>query len=351
MMNPGWTEFLQSRSAVVDGEAAVRSFGDAGRELAAARDGSVVVPLSIYGLLRMTGNDAAEFLHGQLSSDVKALAPMQAQASTYCSPKGRVLANFILWRDAEGFAALLSRDLLAAIKKRLAMFVLRSKVAIEDVSGQYVVLGVAGPAAAGALSRACGAAPGEANSVTRAGAGVLLGLGGERFLALVQPEAAQAAWATLSTELVPAGEEAWRWLDIRAGAPWITVPTQDEFVPQMANLELTGAVNFQKGCYPGQEIVARTQYLGKLKRRMFLLHADVAEPPAAAAGLFSATLGEQACGTVVNAAPAPEGGCDLLAVIQLEAVAAAAASPIHLGKPDGPVVHLRVLPYAIPQAA
>jgi folate-binding protein YgfZ len=353
-MNPAWIEFLASRGAVVAdaaGEAAVRSFGNPSRELTAARDGSVVAPLSQHGVLRITGKDASEFLHGQLSSDVNALAPMQLQASTYCSPKGRVLANFLLWRDAEGFDALLSRDLLVAIKKRLAMFVLRSKVAIEDVSEHYVVLGAAGPAAATALQHACGAEPAVANSIAIVGAGTLVNLGGKRYLALLRPEAAHAAWLTLATELKPVGEDAWRWLDIGAGAPWITAPTQDQFVPQMANFELIGAVNFQKGCYTGQEIVARTQYLGKLKRRMFLCHVGVAEIPAAGSSIYSAAMGEQACGMVVNAAPAPEGGCDLLAVLQLEAADTAATAPIHLSQPNGPELQLLELPYAIPQAA
>jgi len=142
----------------------------------------------------------------------------------------------------------------------------------------------------------------------------------------------------------PAGAAVWDWLEIQTGIPTITSPTQDRFVPQMLNLERVGGVSFQKGCYPGQEIVARTQHLGAIKRRTYLAHVDASATPSAGSELYSADLGEQASGTVVNAAPAPDGGFDLLAVIQ---VASAQSQPIHLGSPAGPILELRTLPYSL----
>ena len=124
----------------------------------------------------------------------------------------------------------------------------------------------------------------------------------------------------------------------------IVAATQEQFVPQMVNYEALGGVSFQKGCYPGQEIVARSQYLGKLKRRMVLAHADT--PAAPGDSLYSADLGEQASGTVVNAAPAPDGGYDLLAVAQVES---ARTQTLHLGRPDGAALTLKPLPYAVPE--
>ena len=136
----------------------------------------------------------------------------------------------------------------------------------------------------------------------------------------------------------------WDWLEIRAGIPVITAATQEAFVPQMVNLELLGGVSFQKGCYPGQEIVARSQYLGKLKRRMYLAHTDRDVAPGAGTQLYSRDLDGQPSGMVVSAAPAPGGGFDLLAVIQ---TTSADVHPIHLGTPDGPVLALEPLPYPV----
>jgi folate-binding protein YgfZ len=347
-MNPQLAGLLQSQGASLSGEAGaevVQDFGDAGGELRASLDGSVMVPLSHLGVLHISGEDALEFLQGQLSSDVKALKPGYAHYSAYCSAKGRVLADFLLWRDQGGdFMALLSRDLTEKIRRRLGMFVLRARVKIQDVSAQFALLGLAGADASATVDPEKSAA----FSVVQSESGYMINLGHNRYLAVLEDAAAVTTWTELARKLRPAGEAVWRWLDIRAGIPWVSEWTDDEFVPQMANLDLIGAVNFQKGCYPGQEIVARTQYLGKLKRRLYRLHAPVDIPPAPATSLYSTTLGEQACGTVVDAAPAPDGGCDLLAVVQIDATL---ASRLHLGSADGPVLSLLGLPYAIPQAA
>ena len=354
-MDSRWTDFLASVAAVLPermtDEVSIRHLGDPGAELQAARDGSIVAPISHLGVLEVTGSDACDFLHGQLSSDVASLAPWQLQASVYCSPKGRVLANSILWREAESFGVLLSRDLVHAISKRLGIFVLRSKVSIADASSKYLMFGVAGPAAATSLSRAFGVVPDTPLSAARTESATLINMGGTRFLVLLEPQAASTMWSKLVIGLTAVGEDAWRWLDIRAGIPWISASTQDQFVPQMANLELIGAVNFHKGCYPGQEIVARTQYLGKLKRRLYRCHVAIGAPPEAATNLYCANLAGESCGTVVNAAPSPGGGCDLLAVMQVEAAQTSSVSPVRLGTIDGPRLEILELPYRIPQAA
>jgi folate-binding protein YgfZ len=354
-MNPGWKYFLVAKGANA-GEAApghftVSDFGNRQMELRVARDASVMAPIAELGMIEIAGTDAGDFLHNQLSSDVEGLAPWQAQTSVYCSPKGRVLANFFLWREPERLCALLSADLAASIRKRLSMFVLRSKVTLTDAAGDLVLLGVSGPAAAPVLTETLGTAPGAPMSTAKTQSATILNLGSGRFLLVLPAQEAQTVWTALAAKLTSVGEPAWRWLDIRSGIPWITAATQDQFVPQMANLELTGAVNFQKGCYPGQEIVARTQYLGKLKRRMFLCHAEVDTPPAAGTGVYSTTLGDQASGMVVNASAAPESGCDMLAVMQVEAVESADHSSPRLGAIDGPPLSILELPYRFPQAA
>ena len=169
----------------------------------------------------------------------------------------------------------------------------------------------------------------------------VVALSAERFIVLAAPDHAAEVWNKLAPRGTSAGSAVWDWLAIRAGEPDITPVTQEQFVPQMVNFELLGGVNFQKGCYPGQEIVARMQYLGKLKRRMYLVHVET-DGVAAGNELFSVDLTGQASGMIVNAAPSPDGGTDALAVIQIES---ALNHPIHWKTPDGPLLKPQALPY------
>jgi folate-binding protein YgfZ len=163
-------------------------------------------------------------------------------------------------------------------------------------------------------------------------------------MVIVAPaEFAESVRNKLAAVTPAAPPDFWRWLGIRAGVPVIVAATQDQFVLQAANWDLLGGVSFQKGCYTGQEIIARTQYLGRLKERMHLFHVD-GPPPPPGTRLFGAVFGDQACGTVVDAAAAPESGSDLLAVLQMTAL----DGPLHVGAPDGPVLAPRPLPYSLP---
>src|SRR5262245_58336494 len=345
-MHPDWLVFLASRGAsVTDG--IVRDFGDAARERAATAGGSVVADLSQYGLLAAGGADARTFLHAQLSCDVESLADDTAAYGAYCTAKGRVLANFLLWSEGAAFLLLLPRALVPGIRKRLQMFVLRSKVTLTDRSDDLVVLGLAGTGSRAALQGLTGSAPAGLLTIARGGGVTGIEIDGGRFVAIVPVAQAAAAWERVAGELTPVGAPCWEWLEIAHGLPWITAATQDQFVPQMANLELIGGVNFHKGCYPGQEIVARTQYLGKPKRRLFLAHVDADASPAPGDALVADGGGDQSAGTVVNAAPAPQGGFDLLAVVQ---TASADAATVRLGSPGGPPLRFRPLPYAVPWA-
>jgi folate-binding protein YgfZ len=165
-----------------------------------------------------------------------------------------------------------------------------------------------------------------------------------RFEAYVSSlDTAQKLWDTLNVRGAPVGESAWRLLEIKAGLPAIFAGTSELFVPQMTNLHLINGVSFTKGCYPGQEIVARMQYLGTLKRRMYLGHVDTDQQASPGDSLFTSADQEQAIGRVVDAQPHPDGGQSLLAVIQIKL---AEAGDIHLGSADGPLVVLEPLPYA-----
>jgi tRNA-modifying protein YgfZ len=349
-----WIEFLIARGALFDAEGvassadadAVVSFGDAGAELVAARDHAVVSDLATVAVLRVAGADAAAFLQGQLTNDVLQLAPGASHYAAWCSAKGRMLANMVVRRvDERGFELMVPASLAAVVQKRLKMFVLRSKLTIEDVSATSVRLGIGGPSAGTVVQDAFGALPAPHRQVLAADASVMAIPGG-RFVAQSSPEAAPSMWARLTDMARPAGLPAWQWLTIRAGVPVITAATTDQFVPQAANLDALDGVNFQKGCYTGQEIVARTQYLGRLKERLVLAHVD-GSPPLPGSRLYSPAFEAQACGSVVNAAPAPGGGADLLAVLQL---AARDSGEVHVDAPDGRRLALLPLPYALPDA-
>jgi len=342
-VNDTFLAFLATRGAAV-AHGLVRDFGDAAGEIAATASGSVLVHVPQFGMLAFTGEEARDFLHRQLSCDVEGLTDDAGAYGAYCTPKGRVLANFLLWREPDAFCMLLPRSVLPGIRKRLQMYVLRSKVTIAARTDDLVVLGASGPGAVDAVASLVGTPPGSPIPVARRDAVTAIALGAARFLVTAPTASGPQVWGQLSSALRPVGAACWDWLEISNGLPWITDATQDQFIPQMANLELLGAVSFRKGCYPGQEIVARTQHLGRPKRRLYLAHVRAEGAPAPSQPLYSGDLGDQAAGTVVNAAPAPGGGFDVLAVVR---TASAAGDKVHLGSLSGPELQFRDLPYSV----
>lgn len=342
-MNQTWQNFLQSRGARMEtGEPA--HFGDPQGELGAAQGSTVLAPLAHFGLIHCSGEDAANFLHNLFTNDVNHLQDARAELNGFCNAKGRLLADFLMWRDRHDYFLQLSADIQPAIQKKLGMYVLRSRVKLADAGDEWVLLGVAGPDAESVVRTVADDVPAESLHAGRFRDGSVIRLDARRFELAVRSEAAEAVWEKLSAAARPVGTTAWRWLDIAAGMPRITVATQEEFVPQMANFELIGGVSFTKGCYPGQEVVARTKYLGKIKRRMYRIHVPGDACPQAGTDLFGTDLPDQSCGKVVNAAPAPGGGCEALAVLIM---ASAEAGGLRLGAPDGPRLEMRPLPYAI----
>lgn len=310
----------------------------------AVRASAVFCDLSPLSILAIRGTDAEAFLQGQLSNDVKRLRPELWQATTYNSPKGRVLSNFLLWAGDDGYRALVPQDVAESLRKRLTMYVLRSKVAIADVSSLHARYGLAGPRAHAILTATLGAAP-EATGLIQAGEAQVLGLVADRFVVITPLSGAASLVESFQAAAVTAGFALWQWLAVRAGEPTISAATQDQFVLQATNLDLLHGVSFEKGCYTGQEIIARTQYLGRLKERLFGWHLE-AGPVEPGARLYSPVFGEQACGTVVNSAAAPDGGTDFLAVVQMAAVA---AGDVRLGGLQGPLLAPLTLPYALPE--
>ena len=295
------------------------------------------------GLLAISGPDAEVFLQGQLSSDILQLTAGTVQLSSYNSAKGRMLATLFIWRDGtESFRALVAAELAEPLRKRLSMYVLRSKVTLADIAPAHVLFGVGGARPADAVRAAVGVAPDAARVLTGETATVVA-LPDGRMVIVAPIALADSLRNRLVTAAVEGPSEIWRWLGIRAGVPTIGAATQDLFVPQTTNWDLLGGVNFHKGCYPGQEIIARTQYLGRLKERMYPFHVDGASP-SPGTKVYGTVFGDQACGTVVDAAPAPVAGSDLLAVLQVSAL----DGQLHLGTPDGPTLAPLPLPYLIP---
>lgn len=288
--------------------------------------------LNDFSILRFSGPDAAAFLQGQLTCDVQALRPGSSSYGGYCTPKGRLLATFLLWHDDAAFYMLLPAAIAEPLRKRLSMYILRSKVKAEDMTAALACIGVTGPDTASQVFALGGQLPPRLHGVTSGETTTTVALPGNRCLMVMFRESVQ----------LPADSGPWNAGDIACGIPFILPATQEEFVPQMVNLDLIGALSYTKGCYPGQEIVARTHYLGKLKQRMF--RTIVAGPAAPGDKLYCEELGDQASGMIVSAAPTANGHHDVLAVLQ---TAYAKTSVYHCGSLQGATLSLTELPYLV----
>ncbi len=315
-MNSSWQNFLLQQGATIEA-GVVQRFGNLATELNATAQGTVLCDLSQYGRLRVAGADAESFLQNLLSNDIREASNTRAQLSSLNSAKGRMLATMMIWREGEDYLMQLPLVLAAAVSKKLSMYVLRSKVKITDISDVFISFGLSGPDAQAILTGQFGDLPQQQLGVASSAQAGVIRISDTRWQITPDVQHAQTLWLALSQAAQPAASVCWDWLNIRSGIPVILPQTQEQFVAQMANLDILNGVNFKKGCYPGQEIVARMQYLGKLKRRMYLAHVDTQVAPQPGDELFSADMEGQASGMIVNAAPAPSGGFDVLAVIQI----------------------------------
>ena len=292
-----------------------------------------VAPLDHLGVIRASGEDAASFLHGQLTQDFALLDLQHARLAAFLSAKGRMQASFIGFkRSATEVLLVCSRDLLPATLKRLSMFVLRAKAKLSDATADFALYGLAGDAL---LSIAGTAQP--AWSKADFDAQTLVHL----YPALGQPRGLWIAPAGSPAPQGPALDPAlWAWGEVHSGVATLTTPLVDAFVPQMLNYESVGGVNFKKGCYPGQEVVARSQFRGAIKRRAYLAHAEA--PLQVGAEVFAASDAEQPCGTVVQVAQAPQGGWDAIVSLQITS----AGEALRQGA-AGPALTLLPLPYPL----
>lgn len=294
-----------------------------------------VAPLPHLGVIRVEGDDAAKFLHGQLTQDFSLLGLSEARLAGFCSAKGRMQASFIGFKRSPTEVLLVcQQDVLAATLKRLSMFVMRAKAKLTDATADYALFGLAGDVldliAPAAIS-----------------AWVKQDLGAASLVSLYPADGVRRAlWLAPVTETAPAGSAMstadWNWGEVRSGIAMVTTPIHEAFVPQMLNYESVGGVNFKKGCYPGQEVVARSQFRGTLKRRAYLAHAK--SPMQVGDEVFQADDEAQPCGLVALAAVSPLGGFDAIVSMQ---VSAFEANAVHLGAASGELLTLAAPPYPL----
>lgn len=343
-MNPDWQAFLTRHGAAIH-EGTVQHFGNPALELQASANRNVLCDLGQFSNLRVSGEEALTFLQNLLSNDIREVTGTHAQLSSLNSAKGRMLASMLIWRIGDDYMLQLPQVLSEPISRKLRMYVLRSKVKISDASDDVVSLGLSGPNSQEIIRTVLGDVPLAPLGVVTTFQASVIRIGDTRFQIEAYVQHAPSLWHKLSPHAQPAGSICWDWLNIRSGIPFIQPQTQELFVAQMVNFELIGGVSFKKGCYPGQEIVARTQYLGKLKRRMYLAHIEGSKVPQAGSELFSRDMEGQPSGMIVNAAPAPGGGCDVLASTQIESHD---TQEIRLESLQGVTLQFLPLPYSLP---
>ena len=297
-----------------------------------------VAPLPQYGVIRAEGQDAASFLHGQLTQDTALLGQAEARLAAFCSAKGRMQASFVVFkRSPTELLLVCPQDILAPTLKRLSMFVLRAKAKLSDASADFSVLGLAGDAM-------------ESIAGKDQPVWAKLDFEGAHLVVLYPADGVRRGlWVAPVGTPAPTGPvldaAAWAWGEVRSGIAMVSTPVVDAFVPQMLNYESVGGVNFKKGCYPGQEVVARSQFRGTLKRRAFVAHADAELK--AGDEIFQADEPDQPCGTVAQAASVPDGvgrGWDAIVALQLSAVE---AGNLHLGSATGPALTISPPPYPL----
>lgn len=294
-----------------------------------------IAPLPHLGVIQVEGDEAAKFIHGQLTQDFSLLGLDAARLAAFCSPKGRMQASFIGFKRSAGVIVLVcNRDILPATLKRLSMFVMRAKARLRDASADYTLYGLAGNAIqsiAGSPHSTWAKADFDDISVVNL------------YPADTTPRQLWVApTGTPAPKGAPMDPALWAWSEVRSGVATLSAPVVEEFVPQMLNYESVGGVSFKKGCYPGQEVVARSQFRGTLKRRAFLVHSETALT--AGEAVYVPSDPEQPVATVVQTAPAPGGGYDAIISGQIAAVN---EGPLHAGAVDGGLLFLQALPYSL----
>lgn len=326
-MNKNWKTFLLSQQAAVNDEANI-AFADATNSGVKS-----IYPLTHLAILSVTGKDAAKLLQGQITCNVNDVNEEKSSLAAMCNPKGRVIATFLLVKSADTFLLILPLELLETVKKRLQMYVLRSDVKITDVSDELCLLGISDPEK-----------PDHAflTEIQKDMISVNFPGSTRRKLLIAKHDNAMHFWPEQvdSQGFRVGSSDGWSYLDIVSGIPWVTKATSEEFIPQMLNLDKLGGISFNKGCYTGQEIVARTHYLGKSKREMFLAECQTSALPEPNSSIVNRGNEEQEVAGKVLLAQLDQQGCKMLVILQI-------AEPVYdnLGLQDDTYAQLKLLPF------
>ena len=317
MMIKHWKEYLQQFGAQWEGDL-VNRWETFEQERQHPLNSDSIMDLSHLGVIEVGGPEAGKFLQGQLTNDVRQVNPTHSQFTAWCSPKGRVLATFYLFEREKSYYLLLPKENLETVLKQLHKYILRAQVTLQEVN--RILLGISGNRSVEILSECLGySCPQQINEHLMYDEFSFLHLQGTQIIVLSEnPTQMENLWECLVKKTCPQGTSTWQLLDILAGIPHILPTTSDEFIPQMINLHDLGGINFKKGCYTGQEIIARTQYLGTLKRRMYLVKIATGLLPAPGEKLL--TSEGDTVGTILNAQRHPDYGIVALAVIAIPSI-------------------------------
>ena len=324
-MNSDWNSFLTQQ----------------GMDNAPSQADCALCDLSDQGLIRISGDDAREFLQGQLTNDINLVDERTGQLSALCNPKGRMFASLSIFQRDDEIYLQLPVERLDVILKRMRMFVLRSKVILEDATDELVIIGLSGDCIHKLISQV----PEGAMQQARLGDLSLMRMPGELpRVQLVGPlDSILAFWRQVAPEVTLVNRDFWALQNIHEGLPSVYNSTAEAFIPQTLNLQLLNGISFTKGCFTGQEVIARMKYLGQLKRRMYLAHFDTDAQPAPGDRLYSASSKSgQGAGQIVDVRPDPAGGYAALVMIQ---ISTAEADDLQLVDEQGAKMELCEPPY------
>jgi len=313
-MQETWQAFLEQEGATILNNDVV-AFNDSDINIS---KNPLVSPLSGFAMLAVGGNDRHVFLHGQFINDLNLIEEPAAQISAWCNPKGQLITNFLIINTGIAYLLIFKEDLKEFVQKRLGMFVMRSDVTINDISDASPLLGLANILPncndIASLTKNFPKKAGEVNAFD----GLIVIChpdGSDRFLITGGIEALKQNVSQFKNSLAMSGSDIWNLLDILAGLPWITSLTQEKYLPQMLNLDALKGLKNQKGCYPGQEVIARLHYRGEVKKRLSLIQS---EQPLFIGDQLNSENSNSMAGTVINSATHPDGLCYALAVIALD---------------------------------
>jgi len=319
-MKPAWKEFLIDNGAEFEDEKLI-SFGNPSRENRIPPQGSVLSDLSNRGIIEVHGEDAESFLQNQFTNDIHRVTETTHQLSAWCSPKGRVISNFRLFKRADKYYLTLPADLLDPVIKKLRMYVMMSKVTLEDVSANLIHFGYAGEYAERDLRTILDEelVPTKDNQTIQHGNLSILRLSGTvpRFEIIGEYEDAKSLWEHCNVRAAPVSSNGWDYLNIVAGLPVVNKASSEAWIPQMLNLQVIDGVDFQKGCYPGQEIVARLKYLGKNKRRMYRIEINSNELPEIGQKIYAEGFSDSEAGKILTTVINPSGKAEALAILKI----------------------------------